>query len=102
MSPALPRWLLHFDEWHVLVCTKCECGIAPAELSQYLRRAPHHRLSEHQQRDIVAYAQNLRLLGPADVRQPYDGGPPLLGLRVNSGWACTWRDCRQSHLMCKR
>jgi hypothetical protein len=88
MSQALPRWLLHLDEWRVLVCTQCECGIAPAELSQHLRRAPHHGLSERQQRDIVAYAQTLRLPAPADVLQPRDGGPPLPSLRVNSGWAC--------------
>jgi hypothetical protein len=102
MSLVLPHWLLHLDEWRILVCTQCECGIAPAELSQHLRRAPHHGLSEHQQRDIVAYAQSLLLPAPAEVRQPGDGGPPLPGLRVNSGWACTWRNCHQPHRVCKR
>jgi hypothetical protein len=86
----------------VLVCIQCECRIAPAELSQHLRRAPHHGLSKRQRRDIVAYAQSLRLPAPADVRQPRNGGPPLPGLRVNSSWACMWRNCHQPHRVCKR
>jgi hypothetical protein len=63
----MPRWLLHLDKWCVLVCTQCECGIAPAKLSKHLRRTQHHNLSEHQWRDIVAYAQSLRLPALADV-----------------------------------
>ncbi len=46
MLQAMPRWLLHLDEWRVLVCTQCECSIAPAKLSKHLRRMPHHGLNE--------------------------------------------------------
>lgn len=91
-AKSMDPYILYNAEFKVLICNKHQCAIPPAFIERHFWHG-HKEVPLQTRRRIVECSRKVETYSPSEVTTPMEVIDPIKGLKLRSGFRCTYDKC---------